>query len=308
MTAQVSQAVAPAAKEASQAVAPAAKEVARAVTPAATQVARAVTPAARAVGESASQAAQRMKRYLEDKETLKTFHDAGAHGEAALLAFLRSAGSAPGRSPRDAEQAPRSAAPPASVSAPAPVARTYNEEPLSLPPADLEASPSAPFKDGWRWPVDAGIVSSEYGPRWGRQHSGIDIAARIGEPVFACADGEVIYSGSGLSGYGNIVIVRHGDGRTSLYAHNSELRVSVGAQVRGGTLIALIGNTGRSTGPHLHFEIRQGQVSIDPRTLLPPSKLAGVHDPAILFAQEAGERTIPRMRTDSKAFALSAMD
>ena len=68
-------------------------------------------------------------------------------------------------------------------------------------------------------------MSSEYGPRWGKVHKGLDIAADSGDPVYAIAGGEVIYAGDGLRGYGNVVIVRHDKQMTSLYAHNSELKV-----------------------------------------------------------------------------------
>jgi murein DD-endopeptidase MepM/ murein hydrolase activator NlpD len=127
-----------------------------------------------------------------------------------------------------------------------------------------------------RWPVDAGIVSSEFGARWGKQHKGIDIAADAGEPVYAIADADVIYAGDGLRGYGNVVILRHDSKMTSLYAHNSELKVHQGDHVTQGTLISLLGNTGHSTGPHVHFEIRDGDTAVNPRTLLPQSKLAEV--------------------------------
>jgi murein DD-endopeptidase MepM/ murein hydrolase activator NlpD len=124
------------------------------------------------------------------------------------------------------------------------------------------------------WPVEAGVVSSEYGPRWGKIHKGMDIAADVGEPVYAIAAGEVIYAGDGLRGYGNVVIVRHDRQMSSIYAHNSELKVHQGEQVTQGTLLALLGNTGHSTGPHVHFEIREGDTAIDPRSVLPKSMLA----------------------------------
>jgi murein DD-endopeptidase MepM/ murein hydrolase activator NlpD len=122
--------------------------------------------------------------------------------------------------------------------------------------------------------LDAGIVSSEYGERWGKVHQGLDIAADVGEPVYAIADGEVIYAGDGLRGYGNVVILRHDRKTSSLYEHNSELKVKVGDQVKQGTVVSLLGSTGHSTGPHVHFEIRNGDVAVNPRDVLPKSKLA----------------------------------
>src|SRR5262249_36744682 len=128
------------------------------------------------------------------------------------------------------------------------------------------------YSGTYRWPLDAGIVSSEYGARWGKMHKGLDIAADSGEPVYAVAAGEVIYAGSGLSGYGNVVILKHDDQLTSLYAHNSALKVKQGDEVKQGELIALLGSTGHSTGPHVHFEFRQNDAAVNPHSLLPKSK------------------------------------
>jgi murein DD-endopeptidase MepM/ murein hydrolase activator NlpD len=115
-------------------------------------------------------------------------------------------------------------------------------------------------------------------------HKGIDIAADSGEPVYAVADGDVIYAGDGLRGYGNVVIVQH-DGRlSSLYAHNSALKVKQGDHVTQGTLLALLGSTGRSTGPHVHFELRTGDVAMNPRMVLPASKLADAGGQAAINA------------------------
>ena len=94
--------------------------------------------------------------------------------------------------------------------------------------------------------------------------------------MYAIAAGEVIYAGDGLRGYGNVIILRHDRKISSLYAHNSELKVKQGDQVTQGTLIALLGSTGHSTGPHVHFEIRDGDAAVNPRTVLPKSKLASV--------------------------------
>lgn len=128
------------------------------------------------------------------------------------------------------------------------------------------------YDGGYRWPLLAGVVSSEFGKRWGKNHEGIDIAADQGEPVMASADGRVEYAGSGLRGYGNVVILRHDEQTTTLYAHNSRLQVKEGQRVKGGQTIALLGSTGHSTGPHVHFEIRRGHTPADPRARLPKSK------------------------------------
>jgi murein DD-endopeptidase MepM/ murein hydrolase activator NlpD len=128
------------------------------------------------------------------------------------------------------------------------------------------------YAGGWHWPLSAGIVSSEFGKRWGKRHEGMDIAADADEPVFAAADGQVEYAGDGLRGYGNVVILRHDKDTTSLYAHNNRLDVHEGDLVKGGQKIALLGSTGASTGPHVHFEIRKNQIASDPRAILPKSR------------------------------------
>lgn len=131
------------------------------------------------------------------------------------------------------------------------------------------------YKGTFDWPVEAGIVSSEFGPRWGKFHAGIDIAADTGEWVLAAAPGTVIYAGNGLSGYGNVVIIRSDANTTTLYGHNSKLEVREGDIAEQGARIAKVGSTGRSTGPHVHFEIRSGDKAVNPRERLPANKYIG---------------------------------
>ena len=97
--------------------------------------------------------------------------------------------------------------------------------------------------------MKAGVVSSEFGTRGGRPHEGIDIAAGIGEPIYAASRGQVIYSDDRMSGYGNAVIVRHDDRITSLYAHATTLVAGAGEVVERGQLIATVGSTGQSSAP-----------------------------------------------------------
>jgi len=99
--------------------------------------------------------------------------------------------------------------------------------------------------------------------RWGRMHEGIDIAATIGTPIHAAASGTVIHAGW-LGGYGNLVVVDHGDGLATAYAHASAILVAVGQQVSQGDTLSLVGSTGNSTGPHLHFEVRVNGSAVDP--------------------------------------------
>jgi murein DD-endopeptidase MepM/ murein hydrolase activator NlpD len=109
---------------------------------------------------------------------------------------------------------------------------------------------------GMVWPAQ-GMLSSGFGWRWGRAHKGIDIAAPIGTPIVAAAAGRVTYAGWNEGGYGYVVEVDHEDGRMTRYAHNDRILVKNGQQVNQGQQISEMGSTGRSTGPHLHFEVRQ---------------------------------------------------
>ncbi|BAY68982.1 peptidoglycan DD-metalloendopeptidase family protein [Nostoc sp. PCC 7120 = FACHB-418] len=139
-----------------------------------------------------------------------------------------------------------------------------------LPQAiDESVPPPSDSTTAFIWPAK-GVLTSGYGWRWGRMHRGIDIAAPVGTPVFAAADGVVEKSGWNRGGYGNLVDIRHPDGSLTRYAHNSRLLVQAGQQVRQGQQIAAMGSTGFSTGPHTHFEIHKtGKGAINPIAMLP---------------------------------------
>jgi murein DD-endopeptidase MepM/ murein hydrolase activator NlpD len=122
--------------------------------------------------------------------------------------------------------------------------------------------PATTPASGLIWPVN-GPVTSGFGVRWGRMHTGIDIAVPAGTPVRASAAGVVVYAGW-MSGYGNLVAIDHGGGLATAYAHNSSLLVTVGQHVSQGDVISLAGSTGHSTGPHVHFEVRVNGVPVDP--------------------------------------------
>ncbi|MEB3124715.1 MAG: peptidoglycan DD-metalloendopeptidase family protein [Synechococcales bacterium] len=132
--------------------------------------------------------------------------------------------------------------------------------------------PDASIFKGYIWPTK-GSLTSGFGWRWGRMHRGIDIAGPVGTPIVAAAEGVVVTSGWNSGGYGNLVEIRHADGSLTLYAHNQRILVEEGQRVTQGQLIAEMGSTGFSTGPHLHFEIHPaGQGAVNPITYLAQAK------------------------------------
>lgn len=148
------------------------------------------------------------------------------------------------------------------------VARQTEQSAPSAAPAALNGLSSAnlfmPAGDGqpspvpWGRPVNGRLTQSYH-----THHNGLDFGVPVGTPVRSTMDGQVVYAGWNNQGYGNLVIVENGPYRT-YYAHLSSIPVSIGQQVSAGTVIGLSGNTGNSTGPHLHYEIRLNQKAIDP--------------------------------------------
>jgi murein DD-endopeptidase MepM/ murein hydrolase activator NlpD len=128
---------------------------------------------------------------------------------------------------------------------------------------------SAASTSGWLWPCGGCPQTSAFGwrthPIFGdrRLHAGIDMGAPIGTPVRAAESGTVLIAGA-ASGYGTLVVVGHGGGLSSAYAHLSTISVSPGQSVRRGEQVGEVGNEGNSTGPHLHFEVRRGGEPVDP--------------------------------------------
>jgi murein DD-endopeptidase MepM/ murein hydrolase activator NlpD len=119
------------------------------------------------------------------------------------------------------------------------------------------------------WPLEAPQITSYFGNRWGRTHEGIDLTAAVGTPVLAADAGEVVYAGNKLHGYGNMVVIRHSGDLMTVYAHNSVVLVKAGERVKLGQRVALSGQSGHATGPHLHFEVRKAQIPRDPMRFLP---------------------------------------
>ena len=131
--------------------------------------------------------------------------------------------------------------------------------------------PQKPIGSTYIWPTK-GVFTSGFGWRWGRMHKGIDIANNTGTAILAARTGTVTYAGWS-SGYGYLVEITHDDGESTRYAHNSQLLVKKGQRVAQGARISNMGSTGRSTGPHLHFEIRRrGGGAINPLGKLPTRK------------------------------------
>ena len=132
------------------------------------------------------------------------------------------------------------------------------------------------------WPVDRARLSRGYSPGGRRPHMGIDLAAPRGTPVYAAHQGMVIYAGRDFRGFGNMILIESGHGWATLYAHLQKILVTEGQKVKLGEPVALMGNTGHSTGPHLHFEIRKNKGPVDPLLYLPGGveasrKLSGEH-------------------------------
>lgn len=149
--------------------------------------------------------------------------------------------------------------PGAAARAPAPA-----PAPVDQSAAELTASPGV--SQALFWPTQ-GPITSKFGPRWGRQHNGIDIGANTGTPIVAAASGTVIAAGA-AAGFGNRVIIDHGGGFVTLYAHMNTINTSKGVAVSTGTSIGSVGCTGICTGPHLHFETRVNGVAYNPLNYL----------------------------------------
>lgn len=118
------------------------------------------------------------------------------------------------------------------------------------------------------WPVQGRMIGSFGLSDAGKRNDGVNIAAPVGTPVRAAGDGEVVYRGSELEGYGNLLLIKHEDGFVTAYAHNDAMLVKKGDRVRKGQVIAKVGQSGSANEPQLHFEIRQNLKAIDPVALM----------------------------------------
>jgi hypothetical protein len=132
----------------------------------------------------------------------------------------------------------------------------------------LTADPPAPPLP-LAWPLTRPILSDRFGPRGDRFHSGIDLPAPPGTPVYAARRGEIVYAGWRPGGWGFLVTIAHGNGERTMYAHLSRIDVRVGVWVAQGVRVGAVGATGDATGPHLHFEVRVRGAAVDPLRALP---------------------------------------
>jgi murein DD-endopeptidase MepM/ murein hydrolase activator NlpD len=136
-------------------------------------------------------------------------------------------------------------------------------------PGGRERSAEAPSTRGMlQWPL-RGVLYGRFGKKGREPHDGIDLAAPKGTPVRTASPGLVLYAGE-QRGYGNIVLVEHANGLITLYAHNNDVRVRTGQTVREGQVVATVGESGRTSGPHLHFEVRRDGRPVDPLDFLGP--------------------------------------
>jgi len=133
--------------------------------------------------------------------------------------------------------------------------------------ARSDVSVSRGVSDRFGWPT-VGVFTSGFGYRWGRIHSGIDIANDIGTPIKAARSGRIVHAGW-YDGYGYAVIIEHDQGYTTLYGHLNEVIVQSGQSVKNGQTIAYMGSSGNSTGPHLHFEVWKNGTPFNPYNVLP---------------------------------------
>ena len=135
-----------------------------------------------------------------------------------------------------------------------------------------------PAVPGLKFPVPGGVLTSPFGHRWGVFHRGLDIAASRGTPVLSCASGKVLFTGTRkrFRNYGKVVLLDHGNGVYTQYAHLSRILVTKGGKVRKGQKIALVGNTGKSTGPHLHLEVRVSNNLYNPLAYFSSKDLRGM--------------------------------
>jgi murein DD-endopeptidase MepM/ murein hydrolase activator NlpD len=146
--------------------------------------------------------------------------------------------------------------------------RSLSEEAVPPPPPAEPPRPRVRTDADIVWPI-VGPINSPFGPRWGKFHAGIDIGSPSYQEVVAALDGEVIYANETQGPLGKAVVLQHAHGLRTVYAHLSIIIAQEGDTVRQGQAIGGVGDTGRATGPHLHFEVRKNGIAINPEEYLP---------------------------------------
>jgi murein DD-endopeptidase MepM/ murein hydrolase activator NlpD len=145
---------------------------------------------------------------------------------------------------------------------------SLKEERTAPPTAPEPPRPRVKTDAEFVWPL-VGPINSPFGPRWGKFHAGIDIGSPHYQEIVAAADGEVIYASDTRGNLGKAVVIQHGAGTRTIYAHLSVIIAKEGDTVRQGQAVGGVGDTGRATGPHLHFEVRRNGVPVNPEEHLP---------------------------------------
>ncbi len=167
------------------------------------------------------------------------------------------------RTPTTVVTQPAQSRPPMTTS---PSTQPAARPPVATTPATTPVTPVTRSSTGWAWPAQGSVISRFSSN--GSLNKGIDIAGELGQPVLAASDGSVVYAGSGLRGYGELIIIKHSDTYVSAYGHNRRLLVREGQQVKAGQTIAEMGSTGADR-VKLHFEIRRQGKPVDPLQYLP---------------------------------------
>jgi len=199
-----------------------------------------------------------------DVESLKRWNNISDPDQLRVGQVLKLSGTA-------TATAPATTTPPAPVAEPKPIPLG---EPQTTPPATAPAETPAPVPTpprasdasliSWGWPSSGPVTQT-----FNSSTKGIDIGGSLGDPVAAAADGKVMYSGNGVRGLGNLIIINHQNGFITAYAHNQTLLVKTGQTVKRGAKIAEVGQSD-TTSPRLHFEIRRQGTPVDPLQYLPP--------------------------------------
>ena len=202
-------------------------------------------------------------------DEIKRWNNISDANQLSVGQVLKLSGSAAGASTPSAT--PTTPATPAAPAEPKPVPLDQPEPPAATtPPAEAPATVPTPPRASdaslisWGWPASGPILQA-----FSSSTKGIDIGGSLGDPVAAAADGKVMYSGNGVRGLGNLIIINHQNGFITAYAHNQTLLVKTGQTVKRGAKIAEVGQSD-TTSPRLHFEIRRQGTPVDPLQYLPP--------------------------------------